>query len=164
MVAKSALERLLGRKLVVASHAGSLRGFLFQDLEPGAKDPRQHSLHIMCSWRIDDPDQAITGSGDWYEPAAMDEPVSDDWDPSYGGSLQEMKLRELFRDPDLSRRTIANNTGLLIAEGVDVTAWGDFTLRLSGQFAIRVFRNSSRDELWRVFVKDDLASHFVCGR
>lgn len=70
MVAKSALERLLGRKLVVASHAGSLRGFLFQDLEPGAKDPRQYSLHVMCSWRIEDPEQAFAESGDWYEPAA----------------------------------------------------------------------------------------------
>ena len=105
------LLNLVGLKIIMATHAASLRGFIF-GLLAGAPDTNQWILHIQCSWHIEADNAILTGSGDWYKPDDLSSEADDAWDPAEGASLQEARLRTLFQDQDLSRRTISNNTAL----------------------------------------------------
>ena len=149
-------------KIMMASHAASLRGFIFGP-QAGNGYPPQWVLHIQCTWRIETSGRILTGSGDWYEPADLEAPMSDDWDPAEGGSLQESRLRDLFRDPDLSTRTITNNTGSLVCTGFDLESHGGVTIWLTEGYALRLFPTASRGEHWRLFQRGDTSTHVICG-
>jgi hypothetical protein len=118
-------------------------------------------LHIQCSWRLEMDERVITGSFDWNQPASI-EGHGPDWDPATGGSIQETKLRDVFKDYDPSRRTLRNNTDLLTVEHAEVNELGDLTLTFTGGTRLRVFPAGCNGEFWRIFKKGDLESHFVC--
>jgi hypothetical protein len=156
----SILQNLLGLKLTMATHAASLRGFIFEP-SPETPDSKPWVVHIQCSWRIEAGDRIVTGSGDWSEPADL-EGTSDDWDPAEGGSLQEARLREFLDDQDLLKRTVTNKTALLICTEFEVQPYGGLTIRLTGGYALQLFPAASRGEYWRVFQKGDTSSHVIC--
>jgi hypothetical protein len=162
--ALAAVKRLIGLRIMLASHAADLRGFGFR--MPGVdsdNSPDEWWLHILCSWRLESEETIVTGSFDWNQPLAAHSEWSADWDPAHGGSLEEDRLRVLFKDFG-SGRTIKNNTELFVVQDVDVSKYGDLELKLTGGLRLRVFPAGSRGEFWRVFRKDDLGSHFVCER
>jgi len=155
----AALENLVGKTITRAWHAATLRGFAFGGFDNDEKAP--WSFHIQCSWRIETQNAIITGSEDWFERANPELADDDDWDPGNGGSLQEARLRELFRDPD-SCGAIANNSALLTCTSFEVDALGSVVIGLTGGFMLRVFPAGSRGEHWRIFLKGDDESHVVC--
>ncbi|HLG98790.1 MAG TPA: hypothetical protein VKX49_20935 [Bryobacteraceae bacterium] len=151
-------EKLLGRKIKTASHAASMRGFVFAALASG--DSELWVIHIQCSWRIETRETIVTGSGDWDEPANPETAV-ESGDPAQGGSLQDSKLRALFRDPDLSIRAITNRTELFVCTHFELSDRGDVTIGLTGDYVLRLFPASCRGEQWRVFRKGDTDAHVV---
>lgn len=156
------LQNLVGLKITMATHAASLRGFIF-GLPAGAPDAKQWVLHIQCPWRIEAGNALLTGSNDWYEPTDLSAETEDDWDPAEGGSLQERRLRELFRDQDSSKRTISNNTASLVCTEFQVEPYGGVTIWLTGGYALRLFPAASRGEHWRIFQKGDTSTHVICA-
>jgi hypothetical protein len=154
------LENLVGLKIRMASHAASMRGFIFGASD--APDAIRWVLHIQCPWRFEANDAIITGSSDWYEPADLEADAADDWDPAEGASLQEARLRLLLGDQDLSKRTITNNTNSLTCTEFEIQPHGDLTIALTGEYALRLFPAASRGEHWRVFKKDDASAHLIC--
>lgn len=156
------LRHLVGLKITMASHAASLRGFIFAP-PTSTQETEQWALHIQCPWRIEAGSAILTGSSDWYEPADLSAETEDDWDPAEGGSLQEARLRELFKDHDLSKRTISNKTPSLVCTEFEVEAKGDTMIRLTGGYILRLFPAASRGEHWRIFKKGDTSTHVICG-
>lgn len=162
----NALKSLVGLRLTVAAHAGSMRGFGFSPstMEMGSGDKgAEWFLHISCSWRIDDEQEmtVLTGSFDWTEPESADEDPGPQWDPTKGGSLQEARLRELFQGSAGDQRILVNTNPSLIVVSVECTSYGDISLKFKEHYVLRVFVTGSRGELWRVFKKGELGSHFV---
>jgi len=163
MRASEALEKLIGLQIVAAGHAADLRGFGFGAIstEIGQRDA-EWWLHIQCSWRLESSDKVITGKRDWCEPAAeTDLPETDNWDPANGGSLQERRVRDLFRDPANSQRELLNYSELLVVERAESNEYGDVVIRFKGDFRLRIFPDGSSGEFWRIFRKGDLGSHYV---
>jgi hypothetical protein len=76
------LKNLVGLKITLATHAASMRGFIFA---PSAESPdaKQWAIYIQCPWRIETADGIVTDSGDWYQPADLSA-EKDDWDPADG--------------------------------------------------------------------------------
>jgi hypothetical protein len=107
-------------------------------------------------------DAILTGSGDWLEPFDPESTIAEDWDPADGASLQEARLRELFRDQDSSKRTISNNTTSLVCTEFEVEASGGVTIWLIGGYVLRLFPAASRGEHWRIFQKGETNSHVIC--
>jgi hypothetical protein len=155
------LRKLVGLKITMASHAASLRGFIFAP-PTGTQETEQWALHIQCPWRIEAGSAILTGSSDWDQPAELSTEAEDDWDPAEGGSLQEARLRELFKDHDLSKRTISNKSPSLVCTEFEVEANGDTMIRLTGDYILRLFPAASRGEHWRVFKKGDTNTHVIC--
>jgi len=162
MIHYAALQNLVGLKIIMASHAASLRGFIFGP--PGEESPGalRWIVHIQCPWRIDSQEGIITGSGDWYEPADSSSEQGDDWDPAEGDSLQAVRLRELFDDQDLSKGTISNNTNSLVCTEFKVDSHGDVTIRLTDGYTLRLFPAASWGEHWRIFPDSETGAHVVC--
>ena len=154
------LKNFVGLKITMATHAASMRGFIFG---PAIDAPSAIPwvMHIQCSWRIEAGNAIITGSSDWYEPADSEALTVDEWDPAEGASLQEARLRELFHDQDLSKRTISNNTASLICTEYEEEPHGG-VIWLTGDYVLRLFPAASRGEHWRVFRKGDTSSHVIC--
>ena len=158
----STARKLVGMRLVAAAHAADLRGFGFIPVQGySGANTAEWWLHIQCSWRLQTTEQVITGSFDWYQPATSEYSSSGEWDPARGGSLQELKLRELFLDNDTSKRTIANNGKTLIVEAAEVDRYGGLALQFSGGVQLHVFPAGARGEFWRIFKKGDFDSHAV---
>lgn len=66
----AALNHLVGKRIALASHAASMRGFLFESVPP-TEDSGTWVLHIQCPWRIKVNGVILTGSGDWWEPVSQ---------------------------------------------------------------------------------------------
>jgi len=115
---------------------------------------------VACTWRLEKGDEIITGSFDWHEPE--DERIwSETWDPAYGGSLQESRLRSHFQDFDDRQRVIKNRTPYFTVLSACADEFGGFQLNLTGDYVLRAFPAGSRGEFWRLFDSDDPLSHFV---
>ena len=159
------LPDLIGLPLVVAHHAGNMRGFHFGEVTTSELGiAGQYALHIQCPWRIEYEDEAIlTGFHDWYRfvdngTAAV---PSGSWDPARGGSLQELRLRELFDCPFDTSKTIINRTGRLIVTEVTLDRLGGFAIVLDQRLRIVSFPCSSEGEQWRLFRPDHEGPHLV---
>jgi hypothetical protein len=158
---ETVIDSLLGLKIFLTSHAADMREFGFHAPDP--EDNSQTSewfLHIQCAWRIESSNEIMTGSFDWFEPADPTRDTEPNWDPATGGSLQELKLREIFRD--FENQPIYNQTTNFLVLDAVMAAVGDLVIGLSGGFRIRVFPAGSKGEFWRLFKKGDPDSHFVC--
>lgn len=154
------LQNLVGLKVTMATHAASMRGFVFGS---SAETPNAKPwvIHIQCPWRVEAGDVIVTGSGDWYQPADLST-ETDDWDPANGSSLQDARLRQLFQDKELSAQPIRNQTMLLVCTGFEVDAYGGVGISLSGGYVLRLFPAVSRGEHWRIFQKGDVSTHVIC--
>ena len=156
------LKNLVGLKIMMATHAASMRGFIFgAGQEAPEAVPVQWVMHIQCSWRIETDRAIVVGSGDWYEPDDLKAQTSDEWDPAEGGSLQDARLRELFHDEGVSKWPITNKTSSLICTEVKLEPHEGLLVSMTGGYALRVFPAASRGEYWRVFKKGDSSTHLV---
>jgi hypothetical protein len=120
-------------------------------------------LHIQCPWRIESDDGILTGLSDWYVPARADLRDSEDWDPAHGGSLQDVRLRELFEDHDFTRRVLINNTARLAVISATGDSCGGCQIDLTGGYRLILFPDGSVGEAWRLFRSDTDGEHFVVG-
>ena len=161
-VLSSDLQPLIGLTLFKASYAGDMREFGFARPVPDGEDaPEEWWLHIQCPWRIENAAGIVTGKSDWWETEDGADPP-DDWDPARGGSLQSMRLRQIFRDPDaVPKGTIRNRSGGFVVTNAVVNEPGDLNIELTGGFHIRAFPDGCKGEFWRVFKRHDLNSHLV---
>ena len=159
MTIDSVLKELVGLKTFVSNYAADMRAFGFRYPDDSSQSSEWY-LHIQCSWRIKSVDQVITGSFDWFEPVDANRDLGDQWDPATGGSLQELKLRDVFQDFGASR-PIHNHTDNLVVTAASANKFGDLTIDLTGGFQLDVFPAGSRGEFWRIFKHGDLNSHFI---
>lgn len=84
----------------------------------------------------------------------------DDWEPVRGGSLQELRLRQLFDCPG-DERPLTNKTDRLVVTGVEMNQCGDCRIVFDGALRLVIFPASSAGEYWRLFKRDDESPHFV---
>jgi hypothetical protein len=159
-----ALENLIGLQLQWAGYAADMRTFGFSRVV-GRGAETEWALHIQCAWRIEREARIVTGKSDWYE--AEDE----SWIPGIDSELsatdrlQQCELRKLLaasEDLEEPKAPLLNNTDLLVVETVDVGVCGDFAMKLTGDYCLRVFPDASRREFWRVFEWKESGFHYVC--
>jgi hypothetical protein len=159
----SALDNLIGLQIFIATYAADMRGFGFRlPRNSGNGDADEWYVHLQCCWRIESPERIITGSYDWYESAKVGADLEEDWKPTSGGSLQDLRLRGLFGIEAPERGPLYNQTNDLVVTDVQASGLGDLTLSLSGGYALRVIPAGSRGEQWRLFKRGDLDSHYIC--
>jgi hypothetical protein len=113
----------------------------------------EYALHIQCPWRLErEPDaQIITGSGDLYEPYDEADWKDEAFNWESGNNLQEQALSRLLQEYDAKTKQIVNATDRLVVNAVEADAFGGFRLDLSGDYQLRVFPCTSREEAWRLF-------------
>ena len=139
-----------------------MRIFHFGEItENGKTSFGKFALHIQCPWRIENSQEIITGRMDLYEPAGE---VIDcntmEWD-SEKENLQDKKILELFKDFDFEAKSSLSKTKLLTVESVDSDNHGGAIIRLSGGYTLVLFPSGSTNEDWRLFIPNNLDSHFV---
>jgi hypothetical protein len=138
-----------------------MRGFHFGKVARDAQGVRgEYALHVDCPWRIESGNEIITGFHDWYNFAGDVEP--DDWEPARdGGSLQELRLRELFASPLEIERAIVNRASRLVVTNIASDAYGGCRIILDNHLCIAVFPCASTREHWRLFRTNDESPHLV---
>jgi hypothetical protein len=157
----SDLGPLVGLKLNVAGHAADMRTFGFMTPVTVTELPAEEwALHIQCPWRMEIPGEIVTGSADWWRTEDGSDPP-EDWDPATGGSLQALRLREIFEDTRPMKGPLRNRTERFIVTEVNVSTSGDLAIGLTDGLRICVFPSGCRGEFWRVF-KRGSDSHIVC--
>ncbi|SRR6266567_3985684 len=150
-IIEGALKDLVGLRMALAFHAGNMRGFSFGNVyRRKGRFRGGYSLHISCPWRIDDGSRVITGFHDWYEQENPDAERDDDWYPDKGGTLQEAKLRRLFKD-ERTPKGIVNRTNALRVTKVHADSVGGCDIFLSPRYRLAIFPAASCDEYWRLF-------------
>jgi hypothetical protein len=153
------LRNLVGLRLSETSYPG-MRGFYF--VRPESPEV-EWALHIQCSWRIETERHIVTGGYDTFEPAVPDADPEEDLEPSKGGGLGELRLRDLFNSHDLAlRKIVSSRTDFVCTEAL-LEEHGDATLSFSGGYKLRLFPTGSRGEHWRVFALHNLERHVVCS-
>jgi hypothetical protein len=155
-------EKLTGSRLTIVSYAADMRGFVFEGAfeKDNPRGPLELFLHVQCAWRIELANRIVTGNFDWYEPADAAEDMGEDWDPATGGSLQDMRLREMLRDSSVAGPVRSQEKDFRVSK-VDVTCFGDLDVCFDNGFTLRLFPSRSRSESWRLFVGGDTGAHFV---
>jgi hypothetical protein len=152
------LANLVGCRLRIASHAADMRGFGFESISE-TRGPMWF-LHLLCCWRIERNGSIFTGSFDWHQPAPGIS-VQADWDPAYGGSLQEMLLRDWLQDDDLSHKVIIAGRDNLVVDHTDVDDIGTVVVGFTDGHLIRTFPAGTQGEFWCVFEKTDTGPYFA---
>lgn len=140
------LQVLIGLPLRVARRACDMRGFHFGQIN---RDMGEYALHLLCSWRIEGPDEIITGHRDLWSPK-RDEDWDDDWDYEVNENLQDWKIGQLLTDRE-NKSFYNHSDDKLIVESVDIHAFGDLVISLKGGYRIVTFLNHSRGESWLFF-------------
>ncbi len=139
-----------------------MRGFHFGQIKPhssGEGDCGSFVLHLQCSWRLESPQEIITGHRDLWEPET-EEGWNEDWDYE-DGNLQDRKLTELLGSYDFNTRSCVNSTEKLIVESVEIINFGDLIIKLSGGYQIVTFINHTIGESWRFFSPGTKEKH-IC--
>ncbi len=158
----AAVRPLVGLPLSSISYAADMRTFQFGELRTykGGRVGR-FALHVQCPWRLESKQGILTGKEDWHEPANSTGEIEGKFDPSLGGSLQEGKLRKVFRGYDRKLRAIINETGKFRVIAATADSLGGFELQLSGGYRLIVFPAGSVQEAWRLFQPGTQKHHFV---
>jgi len=157
-----AFQHIIGLQLTCIGHALDMRPFGIGPLSDVFDSCGRtewyspHGLNIQCPWRIENGSTILTGSRDWYEPADPKADIGISWTGSDGVSLQELKLRELFRDHDAACKVLVNQTDALWITDVAVDLFGGLAIGLTPGWCLRVFPCAARFEEWRLldFEKD----------
>lgn len=160
---KKVAQALLGSRLTDVGHAADMREFVFESRTGGAGlGVREVFLHVQCAWRLEFEGKIVTGNLDWYVPDESAGQVIENWEPAAGGSIQELKLREVLRDQNSAGGLIHSNVDGLFVTDVRGTPFGDLEIILAEKYRLCLFPAGCDGEHWRVFIGGDLASHLVC--
>ena len=131
----------------------------------GARRWGELALHIQCPWRIESDGKILTGFHDWYSfvgDITANQAEPEDWDPARGGSLQELRLRELFECPaDGPNRTLINNTDRLMVTHINTDAVGGCRVVLDDRLYLVIFPCSTSGEYWRLLRPGDDSPHLI---
>ena len=159
---RSYVSELAGLVLVDAYHAADLRGFSFTDIGANLADDKHKEwrLHIQCPWRLTLSGLIVTGNRDWFQ-IADEEKWSEDWDPAKGGSLQEIRLRQMFQAYGASGLSFSTPNRYLQVISVTLIEFGDLTLDLVGGLKLQLLPTASVGESWRVFDASSDGTYFV---
>lgn len=156
---ESALNPLIGLKLVHTSRAADMQCFHFSSSEwEVCKVTKSFwSLHIQCPWRICDETRIVVGHTDMYEPVEEDAPYDEsfNWDVK-GGNLRDAKLAFMMQSPSPLVQTVAAD------------ALGGLEMRLEQGLVLSAFPTLTRKhdygEYWRVFnASEEDSAHFVAS-
>lgn len=152
--ARDVLAELIGLHLAGATHAASLRSFRFGPGEPSDSD---FFLHVQCPSRLEHSGAIVTGDFDWWEP--LEESVTENWEPSKGGSLQDKLLQDVLWD---SVSTDGSHPiKCLRVISVTVNELGDICIQLANVFRLAVFPRAPVKSLGDFFDAVWKNEHFV---
>jgi len=155
------IRELVGLQFSVTHHAGNMRMFHFGKVtREGPRRARgECALHVQCPWRIESGNEMVTGFHDWWHFVGGAQPV--DWEPGTGGSLQELRLRELFACPLDEDRLIINKTASLVVTDVGTDAHGGCRIALDNHLFIVVLPCTAAGEYWRLFQPGGESPHLI---
>jgi len=156
---EAVLVNLVGLPLQSTDRAANMQVFKFGNLHIVTDGRRSgtigdYSLHIQCAWNIAGPDGVVVGSRNRHYPAGDLYQERPDLDLSVlGANRCDEQIAQLFQ---------AHVDASPIVESVDANEIGDLCIRLSGNFILQVFPDSSLGaEYWRLLDTHDGGSHFV---
>lgn len=156
------ISPLVNLPLAIARDAGTMKNFQFGTVRPhpsGKGTVGDFALHVQCSWRIVKGDRIMTGSADYYQPAAEGEELN--LEDRKLGNLQRKRLLELLGNYDDETRSHINKSLALNVTGVRADRFGGLDLTLSGGVSLQVFPNGSLSEDWRFFAPGTEDPHLV---
>jgi hypothetical protein len=165
------LKPLFGLKLAIARRAADMLIFQFGEIRIVEGDITKYSkmgtvgeyaLHIQCAWRIEGPDEIVTGQSDLWKPADADAKVDwDSWDYDKDANLQDARITALLGGEDPVTGSPMNFSNQLVVESVDADDFGGATIQLSGGYRLVIFPAGTRGEDWRIFRSKLGEPHFV---
>jgi hypothetical protein len=144
------LQVLVGLPLRIARRAADMRGFHFGEIKPHkGGNAGSYVLHLLCSWRIEGPEGLITGHRDLWDPKEEDG-GDENWDYEKNENLQDWKIEQLLGKGE--KKSFYNDSDdKLIVESVEIHAFGDLVIKISGGYKIVTFVNHSRGDSWFFF-------------
>ena len=151
---------LVGKRLTMASHAGSMRGFHFGELGPiHGKAVGQIVLHIQCPWRLLSGGRILTGLGDWGQFAHEGQRDLVGWEPSKHGNRQHRVLEEWMGSMEGAVAPIVSHRTDLTVSSANIDEYGSAELIIAGGDSLQIFPDMSLEENWRIFYPS--GAHFV---
>ena len=145
------LSVIIGLPLTIARRAADMRMFHFGQIKSCDRGSwGEFALHIQCVWRVEGPQEIVTGCGDLWEPKDEDN-EEEVWHYDTHENLQDWKLKELLESYDSKTRSLVNLSKKLIVESVEIIFPGDLIIKLSGGYKIVTFIHHTRGEMWRFF-------------
>lgn len=156
------LSAIINLPLAIARDAGTMKNFQFGHIRPrpsGKGSVGSFALHVHCPWRIVSEDRIITGSTDYYEPAAGEE--EPDLDDQSGGNLQRERILALFGSYDPATESLVNDGHKLLVRAVHADRYGGLDIELSDGLRLHVLPSGAGGENWRFFPPGDAGSHLV---
>lgn len=105
----------------------------------------QYALHIQCAFRFRTAEEVLVGNLDMFEPTrAMEDSSSFDWN-TFDWDVQG------FNRYDEWTLQWKKEGRQAVVEAVEVSDFGDLTIRFSGGLVLEVFANNAQNECWRFF-------------
>jgi len=160
---KTHLIPLLGLKLSIARRAADLSNFQFGQIckvEGGTVG--DYALHIQCSWRIEGPEDIVTGRSDLWEPAEAHQEIDwENWNYDIDENLQDKRVEALLGGYDPQTRSVVNEGDQLVVEAIQADIYGGAMIMLSGGYRLVIFPAGTQGEDWRLFQPTTDKPHFV---
>ncbi len=108
-------------------------------------DKKEYILHLQCAFRFRTVREVLIANLDMFEPTrAMEEAPSFDWH-TFDWDVQGFNRFDewaLLWKKDGREATV---------EAIEISDFGDLTIRFSGELILEVFTNNAWDECWRFF-------------
>lgn len=110
-----------------------------------AGDKKEYMLHLQCAFRFRYAEEMAIANLDMFEPTkAMEADASFDWE-RYNWDVQGFNCYDewaLHWEKDVREAVV---------EAVEVSSFGDLTIKFSGGLILEVFINNTQSECWRFF-------------
>lgn len=161
-MSRPSFEALVGLELTIARIAGGMSVFGFGAVRAAERGGTVASfaLHLQCAWRIAGTASLLTGDADaWQYVGTGNRP--DDWEPSFGQSLQASQIEKLLGARLGDQRAFYYASGVSVVETQFERTTGDVVIDLSSGHRLSVFPNGSSGEQWRLFSPGEDAPHLV---
>lgn len=110
-----------------------------------SEDDKEYILHIQCAFRFRTAEEVLIGNLDMFEPTrAMEDSPSFDWN-TFDWDVQG------FNRYDEWALQWKKEGHQVAVEAMEISDFGDLTIRFSGGLILEVFANNAQNECWRFF-------------
>lgn len=150
---------LIGMRLSIVRRAAAMLVLHFGEISPhrsGKGTVGQLALHIQCPWRLDSPNETVTGKEDLHEPF----PGHPGQAGQSGSNLQDAIFDRIFGAHDKVLGWSVPKSQFTVSSA-EVSAFGDIRLIFEGGYAWLAFLASLNGESWRLFAPGSDAAHLV---